>query len=89
MTIKRITKLAAVAALYIVFTLINPFSFEMVQFRISEILILLCFYRRDYSYALIVGCFIANLFGPMGYADALSGRSRRRFRSSSFPEART
>ncbi|HHZ18451.1 MAG TPA: QueT transporter family protein [Acholeplasmataceae bacterium] len=73
MTIKRITKLAAVAALYIVFTLINPFSFEMVQFRISEILILLCFYRRDYSYALIVGCFIANLFGPMGYVDALFG----------------
>ena len=47
MTIRRITKLAAVAALYVVFTIINPFSYDMVQFRVSEVLVLLCFYRRD------------------------------------------
>lgn len=80
MTIRRITKLAAVAALYVVFTIINPFSYDMVQFRVSEVLVLLCFYRRDYGYALIIGCFIANLFGPMVLVDAFSEAWRRRFR---------
>ncbi|HOA79004.1 MAG TPA: QueT transporter family protein [Bacilli bacterium] len=73
MTIRRITKLAAVAALYVAFTIINPFSYDMVQFRVSEVLVLLCFYRRDYGYALIIGCFIANLFGPMVLVDAFFG----------------
>ncbi|MDD4388216.1 MAG: QueT transporter family protein, partial [Bacilli bacterium] len=41
--------------------------------RISEVLLLLCFYRRDYSYALIIGCFIANIFSPLGIVDALFG----------------
>ena len=31
MTIRRITKLAAVAALYVAFTIINPFSYDMVS----------------------------------------------------------
>jgi len=73
MTIKRITKLAAVAALYVILTVINPFSYDMVQFRLSEILLLLCFYRRDYGYALIIGCLIANIFSPLGLADVLFG----------------
>jgi len=71
---KRITKLAAVAALYVVLTIaIHPFSYGPIQFRISEFLVLLAFYRRDYSIALIIGCAIANFFSPMLLYDVLFG----------------
>lgn len=73
MTIKRITKLAAIAALYVILTIINPFSYNVVQFRVSEVLLLLCFYRRDYGYAMIIGCLIANIFSPLGLPDVLFG----------------
>ena len=64
--IKRITRLAIVASMYVVLTVaIAPIAYSNLQFRISEILVLLCFYRKDYSISLIVGCFISNLFSPM------------------------
>lgn len=71
--IKTITRLSLVAAIYAVFTIINPFSFGFIQFRISEILVLLCFYRKDYSYALIIGCLIANFFSPLSVYDIVFG----------------
>ena len=71
--IKDIVRLSIVASMYIVFTVINPFSYSMIQFRISEILMLLCFFRKDYSYALIIGCFISNLFSEMMLYDILFG----------------
>ena len=60
--IKDIARLSLVAAMYIVLTVINPLSFGAIQFRISEILMFLIFFRKDYSISLIVGCFISNLF---------------------------
>lgn len=64
--VKRITKLAAVAAIYVVLTVfIAPLSYRELQLRFSEILVLLCFYRRDYAIALILGTFIANIFSPI------------------------
>ncbi|HOF43397.1 MAG TPA: QueT transporter family protein, partial [Bacilli bacterium] len=45
---KVIVRNALIASLYVVLTVINPFSFESIQFRISEILILLVFFRKDY-----------------------------------------
>lgn len=71
--IKDIVRLSIVASMYIVFTVINPFSYSMIQFRISEILMLLCLFRKDYSYALIIGCFISNLFSEMMLYDILFG----------------
>jgi len=66
MKTETIVKVAVVAALYVVLTIsIAPISYRDIQFRISEVLVLLCFYRRDYIYSLIVGCFIANIFSPM------------------------
>ena len=57
---------AIVSSLYVVLTLIvGPFSFNAIQLRISEILILLCFYKKDYIIGLSLGTFIANLFSPM------------------------
>ena len=70
----NLVRLALVAALYAALTLALPgLSFGAVQFRFSEILVLLCFYRKDYSVALILGCFIANCFSPMAPMDMIFG----------------
>ena len=72
--VKNMTRLALVAAMYAVLTVvIAPLAFGEIQFRFSEVLVLLCFYRKDYALALIVGCFIANLFSPMGLMDIIFG----------------
>lgn len=69
---KNIVRLALVAAAYTALTLlIQPLSYGAVRF--SEALVLLAFYRRDYSISLILGCLIANLFSPFGLYDILFG----------------
>lgn len=74
MKTKKLVKLSAVAALYIVFTLlIQPFAYKNIQFRISEVLVLLVFFNKDYRYSIILGCFISNLFSPLGIIDLLFG----------------
>lgn len=71
---RTIIRLALVAALYAVLTLLfQPISFGVLQFRISEVLVLLAFYRRDYAIGLIIGCLIANLFSPMLVYDVTFG----------------
>ena len=73
--ILRMVKLAVVAAMYVALTVIlAPISFGPIQFRISEVLVLLCFFKRDYCISLILGCFIANLFSiELGYVDLIFG----------------
>lgn len=71
---QTIARLAAVTALYAALTIVlQPISFGLIQLRVSELLVLLCFYRRDYSIALILGCFIANCFSPMALMDMVFG----------------
>ena len=71
---EKIAKIALVATLYVGATLaITPLSFGAVQFRFSEILVLLCFYNPIYSISLILGCFIANLYSPMMHLDLIFG----------------
>ncbi|MCH5208857.1 MAG: QueT transporter family protein [Oscillospiraceae bacterium] len=71
---KNMVRLALVAAAYAVLTLvIAPLSYAAVQFRFSEALVLLCFYRKDYCASMILGCFIANLFSPFGLYDIIFG----------------
>lgn len=71
---RNLVRLALVAAVYAALTVALPgLSFPAVQFRFSEILVLLCFYRKDYSIALILGCFIANCFSPMALMDMIFG----------------
>ncbi|MCK9470602.1 MAG: QueT transporter family protein [Bacilli bacterium] len=71
--IKDITRISIVAALYIVLTWINPYSYGEIQFRISEVLVLLCFFRKDYCYSLIIGCLIGNFFSVAGILDVVFG----------------
>lgn len=65
---------SSVAAIYIVLTmLLGSFSFGPIQFRISEILVLLCFFNPKFFLPLTLGCFISNLFSPFGFYDVIFG----------------
>lgn len=69
-TTKDIVSNALIAALYVVFTLITyPISYLGIQFRFAEILVLLVFFRKDYSIGVIIGTAIANLASSIGLVD--------------------
>lgn len=69
-----IVKSAVVAALYAVLTVMLPVaSYGPIQFRFSEILVLLVFYSKRFIPGLVLGCAIANLFSPMMLFDVVFG----------------
>lgn len=71
---KNMVRIALVAALYAVMTIMIPgLSYGPVQFRFAELLVLMCFYRKDYCVSMILGCFIANCFSPMALMDMVFG----------------
>ena len=71
---KMLAYTALIAAVYAVFTVgIAPLSYGAVQIRFSEIFVLLAFLDRRYAPGLILGCFIANCFSPLGMVDAVFG----------------
>lgn len=73
---ERIAKIGAVAAIYVVVTIIGAdLSYGAVQFRVAEALMLLCFFSKDYIIALTIGCFIANIFSTVGLIDTVVGTS--------------
>ncbi|MGN0601866.1 MAG: QueT transporter family protein [Oscillospiraceae bacterium] len=73
---ERIAKIGAVAAIYVVVTIIGAdLSYGAVQFRVAEALMLLCFFSKDYIIALTIGCFIANVFSTVGLIDTVVGTS--------------
>ena len=56
------------AAVYMVATLaVSPIAFGAVQFRLSEVMVLLAWIN------LILGCALANMFSPLGIIDVLFG----------------
>ena len=74
--IDKIAKGAVITALYVLLTFITyPVSYgELgIEFRIAEILVLLCFFNSSYIIPLTIGCFIANFFGTIGIVDAIFG----------------
>lgn len=74
MRLRRILKLAVVAAAYIVLTVaFQPISYGDVQFRIAEVLVLLVFFHADYALPLALGCAIANIPSPLGIVDVVFG----------------
>ena len=63
-----------VAALYVVLVYAAfPLSYGMIQFRIAEMLILLCFFRPNLIFGLTLGCFLANIGSTMPLWDMLFG----------------
>lgn len=73
-SIKDLSQIAIMCAFYVVLTYaLAPLAYGSVQFRISEMLVLLCFYHRKYSVSMILGCLLANLMSPMGIWDIVFG----------------
>ena len=61
--IKTIAYNGILAALYVVLTLATyNISYLGIQFRVAELLMLLCFFRKDSLIGVAIGCAIANLF---------------------------
>ena len=73
---RRLTRIGVTTALYVVTTILcGSFAFEAVQFRVSEMLMLLCYYEKDYIFAMTMGCFVANLYSTLGMIDMIFGTS--------------
>lgn len=70
----RLVRIAAVASIYFVLTvMIAPISYGEIQMRLSEILLFLCFYNKDYCISLTIGCALSNLFSPFALIDVPLG----------------
>ena len=62
------------AAVYLAATLlIAPLGFEAVQFRLSEVMVLLCYLDPVFGPGLILGCALANCFSPFFIIDIFTG----------------
>lgn len=72
--VRSLTKIALVAALYVVLSLVlGNLSYGPIQFRIAEMLAFLVLIDKKYIYAVTLGCFLANLTSPLGIADIIFG----------------
>ena len=70
----KIVKSALMAAIYVVVTLAFQFmSYGPIQFRISEILILLVIINPTYTVGLTIGCLLANFASGYGIHDLILG----------------
>ena len=72
--VKTMTKMVMIASVYTVVTLLcYPLSYGAVQFRVSELMVLLTLIDPLYIPGLLLGCFISNLLGIGGLVDAIFG----------------
>ena len=73
---RRIVCIGLTTAIYVVLTTALPeISYNAVQFRIAEALMLFCLLDKDFVTATTLGCFIANLLSPVGVVDVIAGTS--------------
>ncbi len=61
---KKIVANGLLAAIYFALSVLcGEFAYGSIQFRISEILVLLCFFRPDFIWGVTIGTFLANIMG--------------------------
>jgi len=74
MNTRDLMKTVIVAALYAALTVgLAPISYGPMQFRLSELLVVLAFIDKKYIPGLVLGCAIANMFSPFGIVDVIVG----------------
>lgn len=74
MNIKAMSKIGIIAAIYGVLTVfLSPFSFGIIQVRLSDAMLVLCRKEKCYVAGCALGCVISNLFSPMGVVDIIFG----------------
>lgn len=72
--LRRLCAGAVVAALYAAITIASaPISFHAVQFRLSEAMMVLCWFRPWLGIGLTLGCLISNLFSTVTALDLIIG----------------
>lgn len=72
--IRKLTLCAIVAAIYAIITIVAaPLSYGLVQFRLSEALIVLCCFEPFLGVGITLGCFLANLFSTVTVLDIVVG----------------
>lgn len=75
-TTKNLAKTAMIATIYGVVTWAFSFvSYGPIQFRVTEVMVLLAFIDYAYIPGLVLGCVLANLFSPFGIVDVILGSS--------------
>ncbi|MCL2628726.1 MAG: QueT transporter family protein [Oscillospiraceae bacterium] len=78
--VRKLIFAAAIAAIYTAMTFIfAPIAYGSFQFRISEMLTILPFFFPLAVPGLFVGCIIANLLSPYGFADMIVGSAATLF----------
>ena len=78
--VKKLSAAAVIGALYAALTLLlSPISFGVMQIRASEALCAFALITPAAIPGLTVGCFLANIIGPGGIADALLGSAATLF----------
>lgn len=71
---KFLMQAAIIAAVYAALTLaLMPFSYGVMQIRVSEVLTILPFFTPAAIPGLFVGCFVSNLLSPYGMIDLICG----------------
>ena len=75
MRLKYYLNNAMIATLYVIFVYVFAFmSFEAIQFRIAEALLIIFLFNKRLLPGLVIGTFVANyLFSPAGWIDAIVG----------------
>lgn len=67
--IYEITFAGVMIAVYVAFTYLNPIGYSIIQFRVSEILLLLPFWNKKFILPSILAVAIANSLSPLGIID--------------------
>ena len=73
-TVRQLCACAIVAALYAAITIVTaPFSYGLAQFRLSEALVVLCWFEPVLGVGITLGCFLANVFSTVTALDMVIG----------------
>ena len=73
-TTRKLCACAVIAALYAAVTIATaPFSYGLMQFRLSEALVVLCWFEPILAVGITLGCFLANLFSTVTALDMVVG----------------
>ena len=71
---RKLCACAIMAALYAAITIITaPFSYGLAQFRLSEALVVLCWFEPFLAVGITLGCFLANVFSTVTALDLVVG----------------
>lgn len=74
MKTKELAIQALIASVYVALSFfLMPYTFGPIQVRVAEMTLLLLFFNKRYSFGIILGCLITNMFSPLGLVDVVFG----------------